>query len=211
MTGLGQVYMMQGKHSEAEPLYVQALEGRRLLLGDEHKDTLETMGALASLYWRQGKYAQAEPVRAEVVQVQRRVLGEEHPATLTSLNNLALLHSYQGRLAEAEQQFVSVIAAMRRVLGDDHLETMISAGNLGIVYFRQGRHADAEAVFAKSARAEAARARRQASGNAHYHEQPGRRVSRRGQIPGSRTHSTPGSWRCSARCSVTIIRTSRSP
>ena len=87
--------MSQGKHTEAEALYLKLLEDRRRVLGEHHLDTLQTMGALASLDWRQGRYAEAEPVRAKVVEFQRRVW-EEHPGTLTSMNNLALLYSYRG-------------------------------------------------------------------------------------------------------------------
>ena len=145
MATLGQLYMIQGKLSEAESLYVKALESRRRHLGDEHTDTLETMGALASRMAagqvRAGR-AHSRSSRATATPL----LGDEHPATLTSLSNLALLASYQGRYAEAEAQFVQLIETMHRVLGVEHLETMISEGNLGIVYYRQGRHPEAEAV-----------------------------------------------------------------
>ena len=51
--------------SEAEPLYVKALDGSRRVLGERARRHAGEMDALASLYWRQGKYAQAEPVRAQ--------------------------------------------------------------------------------------------------------------------------------------------------
>ena len=50
MSGLGRLYMVQGKHSQAEPLYIKVLDVRRRVLGEQHPDTLTSMDDLASLY-----------------------------------------------------------------------------------------------------------------------------------------------------------------
>ncbi len=150
VSGLGRLYMLQGKHLGGRAALHQGARGQASgawRTASRHADRAwmpwpACIGVKAST-------RRPSPSEAKVVELQRRVLGEEHPETLTSINNLALLSSYQGKYAEAEALFIQVLEIMRRVLGDDHLETMISAGNLGIVYFRQGRYAEAEAVFTR--------------------------------------------------------------
>ena len=38
LNNLAELYYFQGRYSEAEPLYIQALELKRKMLGDEHPD-----------------------------------------------------------------------------------------------------------------------------------------------------------------------------
>jgi hypothetical protein len=74
---------------EAEPLYREALAGRRRTLGGEHPDTQGSINNLAvSAVDEQGKLGDAEPLYREALAGQRRTLGDEHPSTLTSINNL---------------------------------------------------------------------------------------------------------------------------
>ncbi|GAC1458622.1 MAG: hypothetical protein NVS2B14_04170 [Chamaesiphon sp.] len=49
MDNLAYLYFSQGRYHEAEPLYVQALEIRTRLLGDEHPDVATTLNNLALL------------------------------------------------------------------------------------------------------------------------------------------------------------------
>jgi tetratricopeptide (TPR) repeat protein len=82
------LYDSQGRYEQAEPLYVEALEMRKRLLGDEHPDV-----AKASITWQlydsQGRYEQAEPLYQQALEMRKRLLGDEHPDVATSLNNLA--------------------------------------------------------------------------------------------------------------------------
>ena len=76
------LFKEQGKYAEAEPLYHQALEGRRRTLGDEHPSTLVSINNLGMLRKNQGKYAEAESLFREGLEAGLRVLGDEHPYTV---------------------------------------------------------------------------------------------------------------------------------
>jgi len=54
------LYKKQGDYDKAEPLFVEALEGRRLKLGDTHPHTLESWNNLIELYksWNKPEKAQ---------------------------------------------------------------------------------------------------------------------------------------------------------
>jgi tetratricopeptide (TPR) repeat protein len=111
----------QGKLSEAEPLYREALRGRQETLGETHRDTLASLNNLAVLLKSQGKLSEAEPLFREALLGQMATLGETHPDTLASLNNLANLLSDQGKLSEPEPLYREALrgrqAAGRRAAG----------------------------------------------------------------------------------------------
>ncbi|MFZ4641688.1 MAG: tetratricopeptide repeat protein, partial [Nodosilinea sp.] len=95
----------QGRYDAAEPLYRDALQLYRELLGDSPAETLRerqldvatSLNNLAYLYDSQGRYDDAEPLYHQALDLRRELLGERHPAVATSLNNLAGLYDSQGR------------------------------------------------------------------------------------------------------------------
>ncbi|KAI1519708.1 kinesin light chain [Pyrenophora tritici-repentis] len=133
-----------GRYEEAEELYVQVMQTRKRVLGDEHPDMLSSMNNLAATYWNQGRWKEAEELQVQVMQTRKRVLTDEHPDTLTSMNNLALTYWNQGRWKEAEELQVQVMQTRKRVLTDEHPDTLTSMNNLALTYWNQGRWKEAE-------------------------------------------------------------------
>jgi serine/threonine protein kinase/Tfp pilus assembly protein PilF len=144
MSGLGVLLGMQGKLSEAAPMYAGALERARRSLGEDDPLTMSAMANMGYLLQIQGKLAEAEPVYRETHERRRRVLGAQHPDTITSLSNVASLIENMGRLAEAEAMHREVLASCRGALGDDHRETITSMNNLGAALAFQGKLSEAE-------------------------------------------------------------------
>jgi hypothetical protein len=129
----------QGRWKDAERFLAEATKVRRELRGEEHPDTLASMGNLALTYSNQGRWKEAESLGVQVMEARTRVLGEEHPETLTSMGNLASTYSNQGRWKEAESLEVQVIEASKRVLGEEHPSTLTSMNNLALTWHIQGR------------------------------------------------------------------------
>ena len=65
---LAVLYKEQKKYDKAEPLLVEAVEGRRLKLGDKHPHTLESWNNLIELYKAWGKPEEAKKWRADLPQ-----------------------------------------------------------------------------------------------------------------------------------------------
>jgi tetratricopeptide (TPR) repeat protein len=72
-------------------LYLQALELRKRLLGEEHPHVATSLNNLAGLYYSQGRYSEAEPLYLQALEIAERSLGANHPNTVTIRNNLQSL------------------------------------------------------------------------------------------------------------------------
>jgi len=140
------VYSGQGKWREAEALETVVMEKRKHLLGEEHPDTLTTMGNLACIYGDQGKWKEAEALETVVMEKRKHLLGEEHPDTLTSMGNLACTYRDQGKWKEAEALEMVVMEKTKHLLGEEHPNTLTTMGNLACTYRDQGKWKEAEAL-----------------------------------------------------------------
>ena len=69
LNNLGEVYRLQGRYAEAEPLYERALAVRETALGPEHSDVAQSLSGLAILYVAQGRYAEAEPLHERALAI----------------------------------------------------------------------------------------------------------------------------------------------
>ncbi|MBP0019558.1 MAG: tetratricopeptide repeat protein, partial [Cyanobacteria bacterium SBLK] len=103
---LALLYESQGKYEAAEPLFLQSLDLRKKLLGEDHPSVAISLNNLAGLYKSQGKYEAAEPLFLQSLDLWKKLLGEDHPSVATSLNNLALLYKSQGKYEAAEPLFL---------------------------------------------------------------------------------------------------------
>ena len=111
LNNLAELYRSQGRYTEAEPLYREALDLRKQLLGDNHPDVAQSLNNLASLYYYQGRYEEAEPLYLEAINIFRERLGENHPHTQTVYRNYLRMLS-QLPEAELRQRFPDEVVEM---------------------------------------------------------------------------------------------------
>jgi eukaryotic-like serine/threonine-protein kinase len=146
---IGDTYLDLGLYSEAQEQVQRAMDLRRRVLGEKHRDTLASMHKLGVLDWYRGKYAEGEPLLTKVLDARTRVLGQEDPDTLSAMNDLALLEWYRGEYAQAEPLFTKALEIRRHVLGQDHPDTLSTMNDLAGLYVHQGRYTDAEPLLGK--------------------------------------------------------------
>jgi tetratricopeptide (TPR) repeat protein len=130
LNNLASLYYNQGKYSEAEPLYLDALAMRKRLFTGDHSDVATSLNNLALLYNSQGKYSEAESLYVDALEMTKRLFTGDHPDVAQSLNNLASLYHNQGRYSEAEPLYLDALAIFERVLGTDHTNTITVWDNL---------------------------------------------------------------------------------
>src|SRR4028119_2284901 len=122
---LAGLYQSQGRYSEAEPLYLQAVEIHRRSLPEDHPDLAIHLNNLALLYKSQGRYSEAEPLYLQALEIHRRSLPEDHPSLATHLNNLAGLYESQGRYSEAEPLYLQALEIFRNKWSKNHPDIQI--------------------------------------------------------------------------------------
>jgi tetratricopeptide (TPR) repeat protein len=79
MDKLADVYRLENRFAEAEPLFLKVLEMRRRILGPENPYNTATMINLANLYIATARHGEAESLLKQVVDVGRRLNGEPIP------------------------------------------------------------------------------------------------------------------------------------
>jgi tetratricopeptide (TPR) repeat protein len=128
---IGRCERSLGKFQVAERIYRRSLEQRLIMCGEEHPNTLMTMGNIGLMLGFQGKWVEAEAIHREELRLVKKTLGEKHPQTLVSTGNLALAMLGQWKYAEAEKMYRDLLPLDKEVLGDKHPDTLVSIQNLG--------------------------------------------------------------------------------
>jgi tetratricopeptide (TPR) repeat protein len=83
------IYKEQARYDEAEKLLLEAIEGRRLKLGDTHPHTQQSLNNLIDLYEAWNKPEKAEKWRAKLPQTEATI--ERHINTKIAPFSLAKL------------------------------------------------------------------------------------------------------------------------
>ena len=110
LTRLATELRTQGKYDEAEPLYREALEVTREMLGDRHPNTLTSIGNLGVLLQYKGDLAAAEPLLREALEGRRATLGSWHLETLSFIGKLRWLLIYRWLQSTSTYIFGRMIA-----------------------------------------------------------------------------------------------------
>jgi tetratricopeptide (TPR) repeat protein len=147
LNNLADLYYNQGKYSEAEPLYLDALAMRKRLFTGDHPDVAQSLNNLGSLYKSQGKYGEAEPLYLNALEMRKRLFTGDYPDVANSLNNLAGLYYNQGKYSEAELLYLEALEMRRRLFTSDHHDVATSLNNLALLYHNQGRYSEAEPLY----------------------------------------------------------------
>jgi len=106
------------------------LEQKKVVLGECHPSTLDTINPLAKIYHYQGKYFEAEGLLKHCLDKMKEVFGESHHCTLRTMSNLAATYHHQGKNFEAEVLLKQCLNKMMVVLGESHPETIAAMTNL---------------------------------------------------------------------------------
>ena len=144
---LAGLYETMADYARAEPLYQQALEIRKDVLGEQHPSYTTSLNNLAYLYDSMGDYARAEPLYQQALKIRKEVLGEQHPDYATSLNNLAGLYETMADYARAEPLYKQAMEIRKEVLGEQHPDYATSLNNLAYLYDSMADYARAEPLY----------------------------------------------------------------
>ncbi|MCP4442918.1 MAG: tetratricopeptide repeat protein [Aureispira sp.] len=123
-----------GNYEEALPLYTQALNIKKKVLGKERPDFAAELSSLAALHEVMGNYEEALPLYTQATNILEKLLGKEHPHFATSLNNLAALYQSMGNYDKALPLYIQAINILEKVLGKEHPDFATSLNNLAFLH-----------------------------------------------------------------------------
>jgi tetratricopeptide (TPR) repeat protein len=137
----GDVYLHQGKYTEAQSSYQEVQKWRQIHLPGNHPLILQADHQVAQSLFSNGDWKNCELQAKECYEKRKLYLGEDHPDTLKSL--LLLGRAYQAqvkydheKLPLAESCFVLCLERRKVVLPPDHVDTLHSMHNLALIYHR---------------------------------------------------------------------------
>lgn len=125
----------------------EALRLRRMLLGDDHRETVLSLNQMGMLLKAQGRFAEAEEAYRSAMDASRRVLGPDDPDAYRAVSNMSVLLVSQGRFEKAEVLAREALEGYRRLLGDDDKDTLACINTLAVALLRQNRIDEAEKCY----------------------------------------------------------------
>ncbi|KAH6672830.1 hypothetical protein B0J14DRAFT_627313 [Halenospora varia] len=133
------------------------VDTEKMILGQEHNKTLNSMGLVGLAYTLRGRWDATKELFVQVMETRKKKLGADHPDTLTSMANLASTFWNQGRWDAAKELDMQVMETRKKKLGADHPDTLTSMANLASTYRNQGRMANLASTFWNQGRWDAAK------------------------------------------------------
>jgi tetratricopeptide (TPR) repeat protein len=111
---LAAIYWEQGRYRDAEKLYLEVLDSRKLELGEDHPDTVRSLQSVGKIYLSLGQPSGAETLLEQAHNWWLEHHGRDHPWTLDSLDQLAGLYYKKQNFLEAKNIYVSQIRQVEK-------------------------------------------------------------------------------------------------
>ena len=93
---LANLYRTEGRVSDLEPIFQQALALQERVLGPEHIKIADTLLGLGRVYQDEEKYPDAEPLYRRAIEIQEKNIGRDSPLLLGTLDGYAALLQQAG-------------------------------------------------------------------------------------------------------------------
>ena len=124
------LYYTDSKYDAALVAARAAFEGRKALLGPEHKKTLSSENLVGNCLYSLSQYDQAEPYYQHLVDVRTKLLGDDHPDTASAHGNLARNFYWSEKYDDGANHHRATLAIRRKLFGNQSSDTRQSMGEL---------------------------------------------------------------------------------
>ncbi|OPX99122.1 MAG: CHAT domain protein [Syntrophorhabdus sp. PtaB.Bin047] len=151
LMGLGNLYRMAGRFTDAEPLLSRSLSiQERAPRGPDRPAVAQNLMLLAMVYTSTGRYAEAEPLLKRALDIRQRTQTQRPGAIAFNQVLLADVYHHTGRQADAESLLKKALEIWDR---DQDLPPEAIAFSLTLIaklYRKSGRYAEAEPLIERS-------------------------------------------------------------
>jgi tetratricopeptide (TPR) repeat protein/predicted Ser/Thr protein kinase len=144
---IGTVYRNISSYDAAAKHLTAAHRLRTEHLGEDHADTLASLGGLAQVLWNQGRLDEAEEMYAALIADYRRTLGDAHRETLVARYDHAGVVKESGRVGEAEEELRGVLSAMESHLAEHDNALLDAMNGLAVIALERDQLDEAEQLL----------------------------------------------------------------
>jgi len=116
LNSIGLVLFKLDYFDMAKDAFLECLNIRKRILGDDHRDIAIMWYNLATIYLEKGEDHTAMKLYSESLRVERRALGEKHPEISLTLQHLGQMRQERGELEAAVEFFQEALEIERMVL-----------------------------------------------------------------------------------------------
>lgn len=116
LNSIGLVLFKMDYFDMAKDAFVECLNIRKRVLGEDHRDIAIMIYNLATIYLEKGEDHTAMKLYSESLRVERRALGAKHPEISCTLQHLGQMHQEKGELEKAVEYFQEALEIERMVL-----------------------------------------------------------------------------------------------
>jgi CHAT domain-containing protein/tetratricopeptide (TPR) repeat protein len=144
------LYYRLGDYKASEPIYKQAIEIQKKILGENNPDYALRLYNIGNLFYLIGDYQLAESSLKQSLEIRKKVLGEEHPDVAICLNSLGNLYSTLDNYIAAISVYEHYLEIKKKTVGEDHPDFASALDKLSDIHIDIGNYKAAETDLKKS-------------------------------------------------------------
>lgn len=137
LTDSSRFYAEYGMYKESLPRYLQLIDLRESIYGQEHTATASAYHDIGEIYRNMCNFSAAFEYQKKALDIRERLLGQKHAETAESYNNIALTYYNLGNYDKASEYIFKAKAIREEVVGNDHPDMADSYLNVGYLSYRQ--------------------------------------------------------------------------
>lgn len=150
LTDSSRFYAEYGMYKESIPKYLQLIDLRESLYGQEHPDTATAYHDIGEIYRNLCNFPVAFEYQRKALEIRQKLLGEKHAQTAESYNNIALVYYNLGDYDKASEYIFKAKAIREEVVGSDHPDMADSYVNVSYLSFRHDDFSQALEFYTKA-------------------------------------------------------------
>ncbi|MCE3259463.1 MAG: hypothetical protein K0S12_1104 [Bacteroidetes bacterium] len=140
---LANIYRFMKKYSDAEKLYLSAIEAKEKKLG-AHPDLAHLKKGLAQLYMEMERPGEAEKLLNSAYDINKRKLGENNPATVSTQHALANFYRFNNNSQKALELMLKVAEKRKVIYGENHPNYVQALEDLALAQWQNNKIAEAK-------------------------------------------------------------------
>ncbi|GMU56926.1 MAG: hypothetical protein AMXMBFR33_60720 [Candidatus Xenobia bacterium] len=147
---LAELYRVQGRYADAEPLYHESLALREQFLGEHHPHVGGSLNNLANLCYAQGRYTRARVLYRKALTVWERSLPESDLRIAVCLNNLAVIYRIQSKFPQSESLYKRALKLAETHQGPQAPQVARILSGLALLCKQMGKYKKAEVYLERA-------------------------------------------------------------